>query len=385
MVQSSRVRNVRPVLRIGLLAGLLLGAAAACEQALTPADGVARAERVEGTGSIAGRIVNAEDLPIAGAAISTPGGATTVSDGNGDFVLGGLPATNRLAVTVSAAGYASNTAIFPVVAGATLSRVLQLAARGPSVRIDAAAGGVVSFADGGRITIPPFAFAGVGRGQFVDVSVTYFDPGAGGGVASVRLASDGIMNTGDGLAGAPGDFSAVEADGTDSQLETAGMVDVEVTDPNGAPVSVAPGQTVTINFPDRDGAASRGWGLYEFNAATGNWERRGNAPASPDGTPEVTVPSLDRPWNADIPMTATCISVQVNDSNGQPRANEEVKADGVNWRGPTTEFTDGNGVARLQVQASAQVTVSAGPNLDSQTVTAPAVGANCPLTATLAY
>jgi hypothetical protein len=378
------VRNVRPVLRMGLFTGLVLGGAVACEQGLTSA----RSEPVQsvtGTGSISGRVIDLNGIAVAGAQVSTPGGASTTTGSAGDFVLGGLPATQRVAVTISADGYASTTAAYRVIPGTQPFREIRIARRGPRVRIDAAAGGVVPFADGGRITIPANAFAGVGPGGFVDVQVTYYDPGAvEGPVASVGVSAQvAPANTASSLDAAPGDFSAIEAGGTPSQLETAGAVDVRVTNSQGAPVSVAPGQSVTINFPDRDGAAAGTWGLYRFDQSTGQWVRTGNAPPAPDGTQQATVPTLDIPWNADKPLITTCITITVRDPGGAPRVNEFVEATGVNWRGPSSGWTDGSGNVDLQVRSSSTADVAAGPV--TQTVSTPATSTSCTPTATLVF
>ncbi|HEX8692167.1 MAG TPA: carboxypeptidase-like regulatory domain-containing protein [Longimicrobium sp.] len=357
-------RKIRPVWRLALLAGLVLGGAAACERELTSVPGGAVMAETVGSGAIAGRVLDVSGVPVPGARVSTPEGASAVTGAGGEFVLAGLPAAERLAATVTAEGYASTTAIYRVVPGATLSREIRVLRRGPRVRIDAAAGGVVAFAGGGRVTIPPNAFAGVKPGESVTVQVTYYDPAAEGQ-----------------LAAAPGDFSATEADGTASQLETAGMVDVFVTNAQNAQVSVAPGQQVQISFPDRDGGAVATWGLYRFDTSTGTWVRTGDAPPAPDGTQQARVPSVDRPWNADQPLITTCITVKVEDLGGAPRANELVEVEGTNWR--ASGWTDSSGSVDIRVKSSSQADVSAGPA--AQTITTPSASQNCTPSVTLAY
>jgi hypothetical protein len=366
MARSSMVRNAVPALRVGILAAVVLGGAAACDRGLTSAPEGSAAAITEGVGSVAGRIVSAEDIPVAGARVTTPSGATAISGPGGEFVLGGLAAAERLAVTVSAEGFASTSAIYKVVPGATLQREITLLRRGPRVMIDAAVGGVVPFAGGGRVTIPPNAFAGVKPGEPVGVQVTFYDP-------AVERQLDA----------APGDFTAVEANGEASQLETAGMVDVLVTNVQGARVSLAAGQRVTINFPDRDGAAAGTWGLYRFDPATGTWVRTGDAPVDRDGTQRASVPSVDLPWNADKPLITSCITVKVEDFGGNPRANERVTAEGVNYRGPSSGWTDASGNVDLRVRSSSQADVSAGTA--SQTVSTPPTSTSCTPGTTLVF
>lgn len=380
---ARKVRIV-PAWRMGLLAGLVLSGAVACERALTSSSDEA-VQSVTETGSISGRVLGLDGAVVAGAQVSTPGGASTTTGPTGEFVLGGLPAAERVAVTISAPEHAPTTAAYRVIPGTLPFREIRIARRGPRVRIDAAAGGVVPFADGGRITIPANAFAGVRPGEFVDVSVTYYDPGAVEGAVASREASfnTGLANTVSSLEAAPGDFSATEADGSASQLETAGAVDVQVTNSQGAPVSVAAGQLVTINFPDRDGAATGTWGLYRFDQSTGTWVRTGDAPPASDGTQRADVPTLDIPWNADKPLVTTCITITVRDPSGAPRVNEFVEANGVNWRGPSSGSTDGSGNVDLQVRSSSQAAVTAGPV--TQTVNTPGTSTSCTPTATIVF
>lgn len=353
MTVFSKVRQVSPVLRLALLGGLL-GGAAACEQALTSAPGGATANVAQGAGGISGRVVSLGGQPIAGARITTANGAAAVSGGEGGFVIGNLPATERLAVTVSAPGFATGTAIYRVNPGSTSRREVVLMPRGQAVIVNAGAGGEVPFAGGGRVTIPPNAFEGVAPGEAVRVSVTYFDP------ESDRQ-----------LSAAPGDFSASEEDGTASQLETAGMIDIRATDAQNTQLRLAPGQSVTVNFPDRDGPAMGSWGLYSFDRTTGTWVRTGDAPANPDGTQSAQIPSIDIPWNADKPLITTCITVRVQDKSTAPVAGEHVSAEGVNYRGPSTGQTDNNGNVNLQVRSSSIVDVTAGGAAPQQYNTPP--------------
>jgi hypothetical protein len=308
-------------------------------------------------------VLSTSGVAVAGARVSLPSGAAAVTGPGGEFVLGGVPATDRLAVTVSADGFAPTTAIYRVLAGLTVSREIRVLRRGPSVRIDVAAGGVVAFADGGRVTIAPNSFEGV---KAVNVQVAYYDPA----VSEV-------------LAAAPGDFAATEADGTRSQLQTSGMVDVLVTDDAGQRVDLAEGRTATINFPDRDGGSTQDWGLYGFDPATGDWVREGDAPVDPDGTQRAEVDTFERPWNSDQEMNTTCIRIRTVDRSGAPRPGASVGANGVNWSGPTGGMTDANGFVDILVKASSQVTITVGPF--TQVITSPAASPNCTFVGTFAW
>jgi hypothetical protein len=380
----SKVRNVRPVWSMGLLAGLVLGGAAACEQGVTTTPQGTVQETVSSTGSISGRVLGLDGVAVAGARVGTPGGASTLTGAGGEFTLDGLAATDRLAVTVSATGFAPTTAIFRVLPGTVPFRELWIARRGARTRINPAEGGVVQFADGGRVTFPAGSIAGVAAGELVDVQVTFYDPGAPAGPAASRaIIGEASQTAQSSLAAAPGDFSAVEANGTRSQLETAGAVDVLVTNARGTRLNVAPGRTVTINVPDRDGQATGVWGLYRFDASTGRWVRAGDSPPAPDGTQTAQVADLTIPWNIDKPLITACIRIRVQDSQGLARANQFVQANGVNWRGPSSGSTDASGDVDLQVRASSSADVTAGPV--TQTFSTPTAGPTCVPSGTISF
>ena len=73
--QSSMVGNVRPVWRACALAVLVLGGAVACERSLTSAPETGARGNVaatEGTGAVAGRVIDTEGNPVAGATVAPP-------------------------------------------------------------------------------------------------------------------------------------------------------------------------------------------------------------------------------------------------------------------------------------------------------------------------
>jgi hypothetical protein len=269
-------------------------------------------------------------------------------------------------VTVEAADHASTTKIYQVVAGQTLSREIRVQRRGAPVVIDAGAGGLVPFAGGGRVSIPPLAFDGVQPGEPVRVQVTYIDP-----------ASAAQMTT------APGDFSAVEANGSPSQLESDGMVEIVATDAANTRLELSPGQQVTVNFPDRDGAAATAWGLYTFNTTTGAWDAAGTAPVAPDGTQQASLTTVRRTANVDRPIVPSCIRVRVLTPASLPRPYEYVNATGISYNGFDDAWSDAQGYATFQVMSSSQVVIAAGPV--TQTLITPPAGPGCPLVATLTF
>jgi Carboxypeptidase regulatory-like domain len=343
--------------RTFVLAGLVLGGAAACERSVTtaPAGDPAAAEAT-GAGAVGGFVVGLDGARVAGATVRLPNGVATRTDAAGGFTIAGLPATDRLAVTVEADRYASTTAIYRVVAGQRLEREIRLQPRGQAVTIVAGQGGVVPFANGGSVRIPADAFAGVTPDQPVTVEVTYRDP------ASPEQ-----------LSAAPGDFTTDRGE----RLETFGMTEIRATDTRGNRLELAPGREVVTTFPDPDGpAVSRPIQLWTFNPLTGRWERNGFATPNPDGTLTVPIGSIASDVNLDEPVQVVCIRVRALTPNWFPRAFQYVSAAGVSYAGLSPAWADAQGYAELWVVPGSVVNVTAGPA--SVTVNAPPNGPACP-------
>jgi hypothetical protein len=263
-------------------AGFVLLATAACERgATTPVADAVRAEASE-TGSIGGIVLGLDGSPVAGARVTTPGGASATTGPEGKFGIDGLAPTSRLPVTVSAQGFAPTTEIYKVAAGERAVREIRVLGAGEPVQITAGKGGVVPFGGTGSLVVPANAFANVASGEVVTVRVAYYDP--------TDPAS---------IAAAPGDLSAVEADGSLWLLRTNGMVFVTATNAQGRRLDLAPGQVAQANLPDRanDGTA---WSSYRFDPVTGLWVWIAPAIAAP-GVQRLPITTLTPTYNIDVP------------------------------------------------------------------------------------
>ncbi|HEY0015605.1 MAG TPA: carboxypeptidase-like regulatory domain-containing protein [Longimicrobium sp.] len=346
------------------LGALLLGGAAACEQVASPE--FEPAANVASAGDIGGTVVNLQGQPVAGALVSTPGGAQTTTSTSGSFLLAGLPATSRLAVSVNAPGYDGTTAIYEVRSGVLLTRPIRIQPLAPPVVFSAGAGGTVPIAGGGQVVIPANAFP-VSPATPVTVRATYIDPGN-----PVQFST------------APGDFTGRTFANNIVQIESFGMLSVDVRNPQGQRLDLSPGQQAALQFPASGGTAPGTRPLWRFDALQGIWVEEGQVTVTPT-TQNTTVSTLAPQRNVDVRFPPECISVQVLFSNMvTPRANEFVNAAGISYAGGTGGWTNGNGIVQLQVRAASQVLLRSGTA--QQTVTTPAPGTlGCPLVATLAF
>jgi hypothetical protein len=359
-------RITRPTPRaLCTLAVLMLGGMAACETVSSPE--MAPSANLTQGGAIGGRVLNLSGLPVPGAVVRVPGGAETVTDPAGNFKLGGLAATQRLAVRVEAPGYDATTAIYRVRNGALLARDITVQPLAPPVTLSAGAGGSVPIAGGGQVVIPANAFAGVSPGDPVTVRATYID-----------TQNPAQFST------APGDFTGIDFAGNTVRLESFGMLSVAATGPSGQAVDLAPGQTATIQFPLRGGTAVTTRAVWTFDAVQGTWVEE-TAAVVTAATIDVTVPTLAPQRNVDTPFPPVCIAVQVlRADNVTPRVNEYVAASGISYAGFTQDWTNTSGLVQLQVPALSQTAVKTGGLV--QTVSAPPLGnPGCPIVASFAF
>jgi len=349
-----------------VLAGALVGAAAACDRAVTTAPGAdasAATLAPNGTGSVGGTVLTVGGAPVAGALVSTPGGASAVTGADGSFSIGGLAPAERLPVTVRAANLAPTTRIYRVVPGAQLTREIRLISQGSPVTLVAGQGGVVPFGGQGSVEIPANAFAGVSPGDPVVVRVAYWDP-----------ANEAVFRT------APGDFQGIEADGSQSVLASNGMVNIRATNAQGQLLALAANQVLQVNLPDRalpTNPTPCSWGLYRWDEGLGRWVLvRPVAPPIP-GTVRSWVDGNGVSWNIDCWIRSTRLPIQVVDAIGTPMANISVIAAGVSYYGGGETWTDANGYATIPLGALQQVSVRAGSA--SATVTTAAEGSTGPV------
>lgn len=316
-----------------------------------------------------GRVIDRQNRPVRGTLVQVPGRMPMRTTANGTFTFDNLALTERLAISFSAPGFVDTTRVFPVRPGLLNVGETVLLRRAPAVVINATNGGRVTFAQGGGLTIPPRSLVDpVGNlitGD-VRVSLTYLD------------VSDPNQ-----IRSAPGDFTAIMRDNSVRTLESFGVFEVYVEDPNGGRADLAPGKTSTINLPiprRNLGNVPRTIGLFSFGTISGRWIEAGTLIRSDDGlTYNGTIDTLDVTWNGDDPVDTTCIRVQVfephfpNPPHGPPAVNSHVTATGVSYNGSSDGYTDSNGFVCLLVKRNSQVSLQAFSTQVSSHVSVPIV------------
>jgi hypothetical protein len=242
------------------------------------------------TASISGIIIDENNTPIANATV-TSGSAIATTNASGVFVFQNISVSKENGnVTAVKAGYFKGVRSFKTSAGKNHTVRLQLMQRSLTGTVNAATGGTITTNGGATIVFPPNAFAtssGAVYSGVVNIYCRWIDP------TSNNLPF--VM---------PGDLRGLNAAGSETILETYGMVGAELTDAAGNILKIAVGKKATINFPippSLMGTAPSTIVLWHFDDATARWKENGTATK----TGNAYVGQVDKFsfWNVDVPST----------------------------------------------------------------------------------
>jgi beta-glucanase (GH16 family) len=316
-----------------------------------------------------GTVIDAKGTPIAGAEVIVDGRTVTTTGGDGAFSLR-CPAHERVAVTFRAPRFATTTKVLAARSGGINTVVVWPRAAAQHIRGNE--GGRLTF-PGATIIIPRDAFVDARGGSIsgdVDVSLTAVD-----------------LNNRRQLDAAPGDFTARMRDGSIRRLETFGLFEL-AAESNGRAVEFGREKEATVQMEMRLGVPEE-VPSFRFDTTNGLWIQQ----ARP-WRRRLFVAQSTGWWNADDPLTTTCIRVKVLDCKMCDNADTivsgaTVSATGKDYTGAvTSDTTDLNGIGCLFVKASAHVVLKVqkgGRSGESVEVATPSTLAsvcdqNCPLT-----
>lgn len=156
----------------------------------------------------------------------------------------------------------------------------------------------------------------------------------------------------------PGDLRAVNKDSDFVQLETYGMVAVELEDASGNPLQIMDDQEVTIELPlssELSAIAPSTIPLWYFDEGSGYWVQEGEAILQ--GDKYVGQVSHFSFWNCDFPYDLVQLSGTVVDGNGNGIAYMTVEADLTNGNGVGYAYTDENGDFGGKVPADQEMVI----------------------------
>jgi hypothetical protein len=259
---------------------------------------------------IMGHVVDRDRRPIGNVQVHLKGKRVAESGADGFFSVTIARPESRVALTFTADGYVSNTRVYDSRATAMYGVVLWPVAYrvrfDPSRDLDVELGG-------SRIQVPANALA-----PATDLAVlrfTLFDI-----TSPLQRAA------------APGDFSGRMLDGSLRRLNSYGIFDLGVQDPGGRALGLRREARIdlAIAVPRRlSGNAPRQVGFFDFDTRPGLWNQIGTFELAAEAlTYNGSVTSLGGAHNLDDPQDTVCVTLKVEDSNGQPVPNADIHAAG---------------------------------------------------------
>ncbi len=291
--------------------------------------------------AITGSVTDTSAAALAGVAVSG-GGTTATTDATGKFQLN-APSTAGTLVTFTKAGFVSTLKRVDVLNQMATGLAVVMMPEAAPVTLDLSAGGTASGARGATLTTTAGAFvdrSGSSVSGSASVYLTPFDPSD---ASQVRALPNLSANTQDG--------KAVE-------LESFGVLDVTVR-MNGEPLNIGPGKTVTVRIPAPAGGGTppATIPLWSFDPSTGRWKQEGTATfLAAEKVYEAQIGHLSM-WNADQPLSATCIKGLVKTDTGAVLPGAYMTADGIDYSGTSSATAGTDGRFCMVVRKSSKVRV----------------------------
>lgn len=227
-------------------------------------------------------------------------GQTWTSDSRGLVFLENLTIpSGGLPVTVESPGKMKMVKLLSGLEGSQTSLKLQLYPFDAETTIQTGATGTLD--DGGELTLP--------------AQLTYEDGTAYTGAVRVQShyynpAEQGFLEA------APGNMSAIGADGNICTLESYGMYAVELSDASGNALHIPDGATATLRFPlpANYSTVPQEIPLWSMDEASGKWIEEGVA-TQQNGFVEAEVAHFSW-WNIDVPFNPVTVCMRLVDPAG---------------------------------------------------------------------
>ncbi len=218
------------------------------------------------TTTIAGRIVDESGAPISGVTVTEQTGSAT-TDANGLFFIANTSVpSERTFILAKKSGYFDGArAAVPTPNGVTYMQIT-LASNTPIGTVDATSGGMVSLPSGGSVSLLPggvVTSSGTPYTGTVSVSAKHLDPSNGN--------FTGLF---------AGDLTGQQTDGSQTELQSYGVIVTELHGSNGETLQPAPGNPATLTMPiaaSQQSTAPVSTPLWYFDETLGMWKEEGSA------------------------------------------------------------------------------------------------------------
>lgn len=169
----------------------------------------------------------------------------------------------------------------------------------------------------------------------------------------------------------PGSFLAADEEGKVVQLESGGMLAIDVRDASGEKLQLAEDAKLKVWFPVAEGLveAAEKLGenppdmqLWSFDEVAGQWVWEGLTEFERGDNGELyytaELPHMST-WNCDMPLEATCVMGCAKDkATGEPLAGAQVIVSGIDYIGNSQATTGADGCFRVAVRKNSQVQIT---------------------------
>ncbi|GEM_PF-3771386 len=325
--------------------------------------------------ALVGQVVDLAGNAIVGVAVEG-GGKSATTNYEGFYALEELEPADEIVVRFTHPAFSTVTKLGRLFLDgrATVNAVMTPRAAAKLLASDALSD--LDFA-GGSVRVP--------AGAVVDAS--------GNAVSGpVMLRMTPVDVTGKAVLAAPGDFSAILEDQSESQLETFAMAEFAVVDEAGNPLQIKDGEKVTVEMllpVDTDLTVGEEVPAWHFDEASGKWIEEGKGVVQEYSKDPSRLSYLVEVghfswWNCDKPMETTCVSGKVLLCDGSPASGADLMAASDEYDGTSSAFGSADGSFCILAKTGSQVRVVAAHGYGQQrvaaaaTVTTPSTPATCP-------
>ncbi len=150
----------------------------------------------------------------------------------------------------------------------------------------------------------------------------------------------------------PGDYTAIDTNGTEYIIESFGALSASFTDASGNELNLAPNTLATVRIPvsSRGNTTPQTIPLYYFDEDRGLWVQEGTATLDPTGSFYEGTVSHFTVWNADRLYESITITGCVENAAGNPVNHARVSMEGQDYNGSSHAFTNSQGIFTIQAK-----------------------------------
>lgn len=315
--------------------------------------------------TLSGVVIDAFGQPLSGVLVSVAGEEASVeTDADGKFYLQGLETSDRAIVNFRKDMYARASTPVAIIEDIENNIIQRMASVDHAFTFESSEG---------YLFIDETFKLELLADNIIDAEGNAYDGSVVTEITIFDLMSP--ADEGNELLATPGDFTAVDATGESKVLESFGMVQVNLTTPEGVDLQIG-ASSVPVRLPVQNlgeppivGDEIAAWS-YDEN--TGKWlEEAIGVVTEFEGELvwEFEAPHFST-WNCDRPIsTHGCLTGNVTDSMGTPRTGATVRAIGITYISTTTARTSQDGSFCLEVKNGETVWAEISYSIAGQTAT----------------